>query len=277
MEEKYPQLNGQLMGSVVSFPILCLMNLFAYWESIETYYCEKFSLKKLLRLFPVLINGDDILFKCSRSFYDHWKSVIRTYGFEFSAGKNLFCENKCTINSRYYVREDGDLYRKVDYLNHGFIIGIRKGDQTDGFNEKAFGDPFRWEYYQQLNAYFQGYRNPRADLELVSMHYPLVGDLIDAQTDSLPTVKQFEHLISRISSLPNWEPSPIAPLDPTVELTQTDPLKLRELKRLEKEAVKKASVRAKVRIALHPEWTEEQKVGNRIIFPPPKINFWHSL
>ena len=58
--DPFKQQNGQLMGSVLSFPILNVCNFVAYWISLERYmgvtYKDPWKL-------PVLTNGDDILFR----------------------------------------------------------------------------------------------------------------------------------------------------------------------------------------------------------------------
>jgi hypothetical protein len=37
------QQNGQLMGSTLSFPILCIINLVAYWAALEEYTQRAFD------------------------------------------------------------------------------------------------------------------------------------------------------------------------------------------------------------------------------------------
>jgi hypothetical protein len=57
--------NGQLMGHILSFPILCIANYAAYHCSWERFYRKTFSVKELMDIHPVLVNGDDILFRSS--------------------------------------------------------------------------------------------------------------------------------------------------------------------------------------------------------------------
>lgn len=119
------QRNGQLMGSIISFLLLCIANLSAYRHSIETYNGCQISLDMLLEHYPVLINGDDILFKCDRDFYHHWKEIITAYGFKPSPGKNLFHKNICQINSVLYRCFD-DVIDEVPYVNFGLMTNRRK-------------------------------------------------------------------------------------------------------------------------------------------------------
>lgn len=150
----YRQTNGQLMGSIISFPILCLMNLFSYWEARETFIGQELSLEALLDLFPVLIHGDDILFKCSSGFYDHWSQVTKQYGFNLSLGKNLFLPNACTIDSIYFTfaGPHSCLPQRQSYLNMGLVVGCRKGDQTEGNVDKTYGDPGNWNFWERCAA-----------------------------------------------------------------------------------------------------------------------------
>jgi transcriptional regulator CtsR len=131
------QMNGQLMGHVLSFPVLCLANFIAFRYS---YWLENQTPP------PVLINGDDILFKCqSKEDYTRWKSVVSMVGFNLSLGKNLTSVNVCQINSVYFrIIYDFDMYqfksyirniRAVPYLNFGVVTGRGKGKEDMGSRE----------------------------------------------------------------------------------------------------------------------------------------------
>jgi len=134
------QARGQLMGNVLSFPILCLINLTGYLVSVERYVNElatdlsqgfenpqdgilwnvfrdfvrpetvkgrtiwKISLnKKNLNFLPVRVNGDDILFQASPFFYRVWSYSLRDVGFVKSVGKNYYSEFFLTVNSQVLV------------------------------------------------------------------------------------------------------------------------------------------------------------------------------
>jgi len=113
--------NGQLMGCVFSFPILCIINLAVYRASIEAETGERFRISEL----PVLVNGDDILFKTSKSHYDIWSGLIKGVGFEKSMGKNYVSKSMAMINSTYF-RTDRKIV-KVPYFNLGWCTGVTKG------------------------------------------------------------------------------------------------------------------------------------------------------
>jgi len=86
------QESGQLMGSFLSFPLLCLLN-----------DCTA----KLSGLRPeqYLINGDDILMRGPETVYPHWKRVVSELGLDLSPGKNYVHARYGTINSQ--LIEDG--------------------------------------------------------------------------------------------------------------------------------------------------------------------------
>jgi len=133
------QKNGQLMGHILSFPILCILNyiLFRY-----TYWRME---KKAPR---VLVNGDDILFCCTKEEYVEWSDVVNKAGFIPSLGKNLLQTDIAQINSVLFrVRFDerpihdfghGVVLKEsyiskiysVPYLNFGVITGRGKGKEN---------------------------------------------------------------------------------------------------------------------------------------------------
>lgn len=119
------QQTGQLMGSTLSFPILCIINLCCYWAALEEYLGKQVSLQDL----PVLINGDDILFRCNKEFYSLWQDYITEVGFQLSLGKNYTHKSFFTINSiGYYHRviNGKDDICEIPYLNVGLLTGQSK-------------------------------------------------------------------------------------------------------------------------------------------------------
>jgi hypothetical protein len=118
------QMSGQLMGSPLSFPILCIVNLCTFWAAYEKTVGHKVSLRHL----PVLINGDDILFHVNGEnspLYREWKAYASAIGFKLSPGKNFTHREFLQINSTSYVYRKGVLTR-VPFLNVGLLIGQSK-------------------------------------------------------------------------------------------------------------------------------------------------------
>lgn len=85
------QTNGQLMGSLISFPILCIANAATYGHAINW---------EDLRDLPCLINGDDISFRDSLKNIKKWKRVANLMGLIPSVGKNYLSRTWFTINSQ---------------------------------------------------------------------------------------------------------------------------------------------------------------------------------
>lgn len=121
--EPVMQTTGQLMGSTLSFPILCTVNLIAYWMALEEYLGRQVSLRDL----PVLINGDDILFRSNDDFYRIWLGRITEVGFNLSLGKNYVHQTFFTINSQGFLFNQGSRsIVEIGYFNVGLLTGQSK-------------------------------------------------------------------------------------------------------------------------------------------------------
>ncbi|QGY72540.1 RNA dependent RNA polymerase [Plasmopara viticola lesion associated ourmia-like virus 10] len=77
---------GQLMGQLLSFPLLCLVNYltFLFIAGPDV---------------PVRINGDDIVFRAPRGVADEWFSGVARSGLVVSKGKTLVDNKFFTLNS----------------------------------------------------------------------------------------------------------------------------------------------------------------------------------
>jgi hypothetical protein len=119
------QTTGQLMGSILSFPILCAVNLCAYWMALEIYFNRQFKIYDL----PVLVNGDDILFRTNKEFYSLWQDLVKEVGFTLSPGKNYAHKSFFTINSQGFNYNNQTLeIRETGFLNTGLLIGVPTKD-----------------------------------------------------------------------------------------------------------------------------------------------------
>lgn len=98
--DEVQQVNGQVMGNVLSFPILCIANLVSYWYADTCFYGR---IRRFSELNPVRINGDDIVFGASPEFYSVWKDIVPRFGLIPSVGKNLFSSEFFQINSNIYL------------------------------------------------------------------------------------------------------------------------------------------------------------------------------
>lgn len=81
------QKSGQLMGSLLSFPLLCLLN-------------DCTAMRTGLKTNQYLINGDDILMRCLPRDYLTWKNEAESLGFSLSMGKNYVHKIYGTVNSQ---------------------------------------------------------------------------------------------------------------------------------------------------------------------------------
>jgi len=133
----FRQNNGQLMGSIMSFPFLCLANLYVYWRAISKYISEEtdtYGFTLPLEELPALINGDDCGFRANKEFYGIWLKEVEAVGFKLSIGKNIVDRDYLMINSTLFYckrecnREDPKTlgFRKLNHLNVGLLTGQNK-------------------------------------------------------------------------------------------------------------------------------------------------------
>ena len=91
--EPVVQTNGQLMGSLLSFPFLCLANAF----TVGT--VEK---KSLSELDSCLIHGDDLLWRTNQDNISQWSELCPKVGLSLSMGKNYQDPNWGSIDSQLF-------------------------------------------------------------------------------------------------------------------------------------------------------------------------------
>jgi len=114
--------NGQLMGCVFSFPILCIINLACYRMALESYEGIRYDISDL----PVKVNGDDIMFLGNKKLISIWEETIKGAGFEKSVGKNYVSKSFAIINSTYFNTFNPEHIHKIPYVNMGWVSGERK-------------------------------------------------------------------------------------------------------------------------------------------------------
>jgi hypothetical protein len=158
------QKNGQLMGSILSFPVLCLANLGLYLAArlgdevndpkLLTAKKAVKDAKRLRRLIwaalkSVLINGDDILYRATKKEYERHCQLGGEVGLEMSVGKTYFHERYANINSVSYDYDVlNDTPRIVGYFNVGLFFGQHKvmgrvgdTDEDEEMEEDVSGIP----------------------------------------------------------------------------------------------------------------------------------------
>lgn len=127
------QINGQLMGSPLSFPILCIINasianLAMRWGGGAAYAGH-------LKDARMLINGDDILFPANSDVLRLWKTLSSDAGLIPSVGKNYFSREFCLINSTMYAYSPGKCdwlglrkatFHEIPKVNFGLLRGMKR-------------------------------------------------------------------------------------------------------------------------------------------------------
>jgi len=83
--------SGQLMGNLLSFPLLCIVNYLAF-----RYYA------KVGPEVPVRINGDDIVFRARHEVARRWMDGVVGSGLTLSKGKTLVKPQYFSLNSRLF-------------------------------------------------------------------------------------------------------------------------------------------------------------------------------
>nr|UUW21026.1 MAG: RNA-dependent RNA polymerase [Hangzhou botourmia-like virus 5] len=86
------QNSGQMMGYLLSFPLLCIINYITFKYAVP-------------RDVPVKINGDDIVFRGTQSEFNRWSSVVGESGLILSVGKTLVDRRFFTLNSCLFYSE----------------------------------------------------------------------------------------------------------------------------------------------------------------------------
>jgi len=169
----FPQREGQLMGSITSFPVLCIANAamcrWALEESNKTTYLVVDSPKGI----PLRVNGDDCVLKGNRFFLPQvWERITAFGGLETSVGKTYYSNRFAVINSVLYdyypdklVLKTSDSlslnfglvfeksrYRWVErkYVNLGLLYGYKRSQsEKDQESDEQTVDVFQLGVLQQ--------------------------------------------------------------------------------------------------------------------------------
>jgi hypothetical protein len=131
-----PQKWGQLMGSITSFPILCLINAAICRKAYEIGHVREYPFGLSLREMPVTINGDDGLFTCNELTYKTWEKIAELGGLSPSVGKVYFHESYMNINSTSFVYKEGRV-ELVKYVNMGLLKGYAKSNSSKKLTVKS--------------------------------------------------------------------------------------------------------------------------------------------
>jgi len=189
---KVDQVTGQLMGSKPSFPILCYANFIAYWISLERKESREqarpvsIGLSDLMRRYPCLVNGDDLLFLSKRPDIELWNSTVSEFGFRPSPGKNFINKKFGMINSVLFERDPcGPIYGKPyvvfhPYVNMGLALQRKKGSnvqEVERVSSILTGTerlPQISKIYDELASRFAGSERLRIDSLFIESYSKLI-------------------------------------------------------------------------------------------------------
>lgn len=170
--ENFTQERGQLMGSVLSFPVLCSINFVCFWAAYNEYNGYYTPRERV----PVLINGDDILFRANKRLISIWRKYIQAVGFSLSIGKNYVHERYFTMNSMLFRtsfnkdRTDILEIRDVPYLNIGLLIGNTKVQRVSSALSDSIQDVW--------SVVMHGSHSPKRVLKrFIHYHYRTIEEL----------------------------------------------------------------------------------------------------
>lgn len=111
--DKYQQTNGQLMGSILSFPILCIINLVTNIIADDLDQALFDNPKEFLESYDQCgINGDDVVrFGDDRDeLYKRWAFGVSCVGGKPSPGKSLLSDRYFTVNSEIFTNSGEPLH-----------------------------------------------------------------------------------------------------------------------------------------------------------------------
>jgi len=131
--EGVPQLWGQLMGSVVSFIVLCLINAAVIRMALE----KTTGIIRTCSDLPMVVNGDDGLVRAPDTFLPIWKDCAVLAGLKPSVGKVYSHTTYMNINSTSYELIEGK-FVLLPYVNMGLIYGQTRSGPA--IHRKAVAD-----------------------------------------------------------------------------------------------------------------------------------------
>jgi hypothetical protein len=120
------QTNGQLMGSITSFPILCIINAAICRMVLEIDHKKKYPLREV----PLLVNGDDGLFCVSDNGRLLWSKFSTLCGLLPSVGKVYHSCTYLNINS-YSFSVSENSYKVIPYINMGLMKNVKRSGTAD--------------------------------------------------------------------------------------------------------------------------------------------------
>jgi hypothetical protein len=188
---------GQLMGSILSFPILCLANLGLYLRVTQE---SQRNWTDKQRLDAVLVNGDDMLYVASPDLFYKHIDFGRKVGLDMTVGKAYHHPRFANINSTCFDSRIGSNYvRQIDYLNTGLFFGQHKVLAKKGDDNKKEND--REVVVKIINTVLTG-SLPGKQRSLLKQYLALHKDEIEPACRLVLTARRGRSHISRNIFLP---------------------------------------------------------------------------
>jgi hypothetical protein len=125
--------NGQLMGSIISFIVLCVANAAVCKSAFFTGDWSETAIP--LRETPLLVNGDDCVMVYNRRQRERWGQLAALIGMKPSIGKCYDSNEWLQINSTAFFRRASG-FERCPYINFG-LLGPNKvrGNSRRTFTE----------------------------------------------------------------------------------------------------------------------------------------------
>jgi len=137
------QSNGQLMGSLLSFPILCWVNAFTLCKATG----------KNLEEVPALFHGDDIAAQITLEEFHEWKQIASQVGLSLSVGKNYVSKNFISIDSQLFtVQETSKKMKSLIKQTTGKFRLVRRTDDNEMTVVEALKNGFTKELIRKYNS-----------------------------------------------------------------------------------------------------------------------------
>lgn len=154
-DDEAPQVRGQLMGSITSFPVLCIANAALSRWALEFGAKRRFTLADA----RLAINGDDIIMRTNTRGYEFWRHVTGFCGLRESVGKSYFSRLYLNMNSMPYLRVEGRQktyvyenedfskysierpcpFQQLSFVNFGLVTGMKRSQGVLGADSLAPG------------------------------------------------------------------------------------------------------------------------------------------
>jgi hypothetical protein len=180
-----PQRRGQLMGSIVSFPVLCIANAAV---SRWAYELGADKRRALLRDTPLMINGDDMLLRTTMRGRKAWGEIAAFAGLKESVGKTWFAREFLEINSTIFlsgpehlhgiqqINEHGKLiirdcpFTLIPYVNFGLLRGLKRSGGAVGLNDLADPKETLGARYRELLRNCPSHLKPKVHGMFINYH-----------------------------------------------------------------------------------------------------------